>query len=1466
MIILFDEDEKIFSGIGLGILKDALSCTVSESLNDKYTLSMEYPVNGNNYSLIQLNRILYCQPNPYSSAQPFRIYSITKPIDGKVTIEAYHISYDMNDVAVRVINAVNIRDALEQIQNGVITENNFKLYTDITSTKKFKTTSPYNMRALLMGSDDSILEKYDAEVRFDKWNAYITKQRGKNRGAKVRYAKNMTDLSHAINYDRLYNGVYPFYHKESTSVTSTTATGDFKQVYIVGKKPYQDGWLSYSVGGEPYHPVDESPVQIATDGDWNGKVYCWDSVTKRYVEKIYNETVILVEGVTAPKWIIIDWKSLPNITCKANADGYFKTTTDTTWEYHKAGEVIFQEKLTNISNLSTKIMLYYSEVIPSSSSSSSDETTSVTHVELKDKIIWLDTPEAKAMKHNRILMLDLTSEFGNDKSELDDDEEDSIKNEMNISTETDSNSTTSSTSTDNDSVPTEDQLRAKAEKYIKKNKIGTIKFETSLSFIDFASTTEKDKYKDFEKIELGDTVKVVYNDLGINIDLRVITTDYNVITGVYDKIELGEKSDTLSSSSVQNGDNISSLTNDSDYATSSTVNKLIAKVVTADYILAKNAKLTAAQITELQTARIKCTGILEASQLELDQLVAKMITADNAAIANELSAGRVKVSGDITINSGAISIKGGQAEFLVDRDGNVTANSVSITGGNLNINDNFEVTNDGILTARGADIQGTIQANEGNIGGFTIGENSIYHTIPSFTDISSTGVYLGTDGIKLGENFQVDSNGNITAKAGVIGGANIVDGKLEVTSVNIKDINVNGKFIVGTDGSTTIQNGETGENEAYIKLDSTGKISISNADVDGKIVANSGEIGGFTIRDSYMFNGYIDDFDTIYTENKSGIFLSKKGIRIGNSYQITATGATYIGNSSDANVSISPDGIITAVGADITGTIRANAGYIGTDAEGFSIWSKSISNGFGKGFENDYTNNPGSNVVYIGTDAIRLGKDSTYNLSKNVSYIDYKTPLKITLPTKAKNLSNQTAKLTYDKPNSTITLTGIYKKESGYMTKTFEVVIDPTANPTSCEFTIDNYDNDSNYLELVVKSGTTGKLNNVKFSIGPFVGFVVTNEGFLTAIDAKILGTFQGDVTITGGTLSIGNNFYVNNDGKVTANDITITGGKLSIGNDFKVTNAGELTANNVTITGGILSIGDDFKVTNTGELTAKAGKIGGFNILSTSLSTVLEGPDGTNFSTNNLILQNDGTVVAKKIVFNTYNTDLTGGYFRTSNSSLSYKNYFNTSYIATDYLFPWGIITAHNFDNPYYVSQNIMPFDSVISLSPKMRNSNINKKYYYESNSTINTRTVYKGIGPHLGLYIWDYNGDLGDDGSAEMTAEDMGFRKESYYLFPIVSQKNLGNISGYDHSNNLSTCVIRNKQEKIAIRVCNDGKNIAKDGFVCFVIGIIDDDESTKNLYLSSGGALSNYAGHGTSLTPHQYPFENDYLYYKK
>ena len=876
MIILFDENEKEFSSLGLGILKDVASCQVKEGLNDAFELEMEYPIDGNNFSKIEINKIIYCKPNPYDSMQPFRIGSISKPINGVVTINAYHISYDMNGIGLNPIYGVNLRDTLEKIQNGTITHSDFKFYTDTNSSKTYKTTAPYNMRAVLMGSSDSILEKYECEVKFDKFDVHLLAKRGSNRGVQVRYAKNLTDLKHDILNDNLYNGVYPYYHKETTNVTSETTSGGFKQAYIVGKKPYQDGWLSYTTGGEPYHPVDTSPIQIATEGDYYQKVYTWNPTIQRYEERIYNQSVTLIEGVTSPDWIYIDWTKLPNIVCKAGRSGYFKASTENNWTYHAEGEVIFEGKIKSITNdLAGNFIMYYAEVIPTASSSSSEEETSVSHVELKDKILWIDTPEAKAMKHNRILMLDLTSEF-----------EDS-------------------------ETPDEDKLKTKTNEYIEKNKIGKYKFDTDVSFVDMNSVINGDIYKDLEKVELGDTVKVVYQQLNVDVDLRVISTEYDVLSGRYTKIELGEKADKLSGNSVQTGDDVSSLTNDVGYTDVSTVNKLIAKTVTADFIQAKNAKLTNAQIIELQTARIKCTGILEATQLELDTLVAKMLVADNAAIANELKAGTVTVAGDITINSGAISITNGEKVFFVTRDGDLTANSVTITGGSLNIADSFEVTNDGILTARGADIQGIIQANEGNIGGFTIGESAIYHTIPSFTDTSSTGVYLGTDGIKLGSDFKVDNTGKITANSGEIGGFNIqkfcmfngdIDNWTTIytgTESGIffgkEGIRIGKSYKITADGGTFVGDAASDVN---VGISKDGKLTAKSAEIVGKITAKSGFIGddsnGFTITSTSIENGFKD----IQTGNAlaNGIHVGTDCIRLGQ--DVTRTWSLTVGTIS----------------------------------------------------------------------------------------------------------------------------------------------------------------------------------------------------------------------------------------------------------------------------------------------------------------------------------------------------------------------------------------------------------------------------------------------------------------------------------------------------------------------------------------------------------------------------------------
>lgn len=84
------------------------------------------------------------------------------------------------------------------------------------------------------------------------------------------------------------------------------------------------------------------------------------------------------------------------------------------------------------------------------------------------------------------------------------------------------------------------------------------------------------------------------------------------------------------------------------------------------------------------------------------------------------------------------------------------------------------------VDAAGATVKGIITATSGKIGNFNIGTKAIWNNIPDFANSGgiSSGVYVGTDGIRLGTKFSVSPNGDATAKkltvdTLVIGGTNV---------------------------------------------------------------------------------------------------------------------------------------------------------------------------------------------------------------------------------------------------------------------------------------------------------------------------------------------------------------------------------------------------------------------------------------------------------------------------------------------------------------------------------------------------------------------------------------------------------------------------------------------------------------------------------------------------------------------
>lgn len=217
LIILFDQNEQAFTSNGLGALPDAASCIVTEERNGEYEVEMEYPLTGSHFHDIQKRRILGVKPNPYDDLQPFRIYSITKPINGIVTVHAAHLSYDTSGSIVRLFpaDAGSASVAMSYLKNFSVPSTPFTFFTNVGKTGTMSVPKPSSIRSLLGGSDGSILDTFGGEYLFDKWKISLLESRGANRGVTIRYGKNMTDLEQEENDTDFYTGVYPFWYSES---------------------------------------------------------------------------------------------------------------------------------------------------------------------------------------------------------------------------------------------------------------------------------------------------------------------------------------------------------------------------------------------------------------------------------------------------------------------------------------------------------------------------------------------------------------------------------------------------------------------------------------------------------------------------------------------------------------------------------------------------------------------------------------------------------------------------------------------------------------------------------------------------------------------------------------------------------------------------------------------------------------------------------------------------------------------------------------------------------------------------------------------------------------------------------------------------------------------------------------------------------------------------------------------------
>lgn len=212
--ILFAETETAFDTNGLGVLTDTISCTVVEERNGLFELEMQYPIEGLHFAQLQLRRLVLAKPNPVGQPQPFRIYRITRPMNGLVTVYAQHLSYDLTGYPVAPFEGGSVAETFIKMQQAAVVPCPFSFWTDKETVARMGTATPASMRALLGGSEGSILDVYGGEYEFDRFAVKLYNSRGRNRGVSIRYGKNLTDLAQEENCSTVYTGVYPFWHSD----------------------------------------------------------------------------------------------------------------------------------------------------------------------------------------------------------------------------------------------------------------------------------------------------------------------------------------------------------------------------------------------------------------------------------------------------------------------------------------------------------------------------------------------------------------------------------------------------------------------------------------------------------------------------------------------------------------------------------------------------------------------------------------------------------------------------------------------------------------------------------------------------------------------------------------------------------------------------------------------------------------------------------------------------------------------------------------------------------------------------------------------------------------------------------------------------------------------------------------------------------------------------------------------------
>lgn len=196
----------------IGVLSDCTRCHVTKERNGIYEAEFDLPIQSDLFKSVQVGCFILAKPDDIDDVQKLRIYKISKPIMGQVTVYCEHIRYQLSGIPVA-------RGTYSGTPAGILAEmlagTEFSAWSDISAVKQVKVTVPVSIGAMLAGREGSLLDTFGGEYQFDNYTVKLYQHKGQDKALEIRYRKNLTEFTCEVDSTSTYTSVYPFYYSET---------------------------------------------------------------------------------------------------------------------------------------------------------------------------------------------------------------------------------------------------------------------------------------------------------------------------------------------------------------------------------------------------------------------------------------------------------------------------------------------------------------------------------------------------------------------------------------------------------------------------------------------------------------------------------------------------------------------------------------------------------------------------------------------------------------------------------------------------------------------------------------------------------------------------------------------------------------------------------------------------------------------------------------------------------------------------------------------------------------------------------------------------------------------------------------------------------------------------------------------------------------------------------------------------